>query len=136
MSVSIPHAPSRTRPVVSFCLSPITPVGELPLEIITMKAKGCSVSLGRNKPGFTLPSNIGELGADITKLDLIGCSLRGACRTRPVVSLVILSELFLLTDSHVHYGRATSDAIWPPHTAAGAQLVNCRLQTAQHSARH
>ena len=42
-----------------------------------MKAKGCEVYLDRNKPGFTLPSNIGELGDDITELDLRECSLRG-----------------------------------------------------------
>ena len=41
-----------------------------------MKAKGCDVNLYGNEPGFTLPSNIGELG-DTTKLDLSGCSLRG-----------------------------------------------------------
>ena len=43
-----------------------------------MKAKGCNVSLSGNEPGFTLPSNIGELGDDITELNLSECSLRGA----------------------------------------------------------
>ena len=42
-----------------------------------MKAKGCSVHLSGNEPGFTLPSNIEELGDDIVKLDLSQCSLRG-----------------------------------------------------------
>ena len=42
-----------------------------------MKAKGCDVDLSRNT-GFTLPANIGELGDDITELDLSGCSLTGA----------------------------------------------------------
>ena len=55
--------------------------GELPLEIIRMKAKGVEVSLSRNA-GFTLPSNIGELGGDITKLDLSNCSLTGPRSTR------------------------------------------------------
>ena len=50
--------------------------GELPLELIRMKAKGCRVILSGNK-GFTLPSNIGELGDDITQLDLSNCSLEG-----------------------------------------------------------
>ena len=49
----------------------------LPLEIIRMKAKGCDVSLGGNRPGFTLPGNIGELGDDIVELNLSLCSLRG-----------------------------------------------------------
>ena len=49
--------------------------GELPLEIIRMKAKGCSVLLDRK--GFMLPSNIGELGDDIVELDLRECPLRG-----------------------------------------------------------
>ncbi len=52
--------------------------GELPLELIRMKAKGCEVKLNNNEPGFTLPSNIGELGDDITELDLRNCSLHGA----------------------------------------------------------
>ena len=43
-----------------------------------MKAKGCAVELNYNK-GFTLPSNIGELGDDITQLDLSQCSLQGLC---------------------------------------------------------
>ena len=47
-----------------------------------MKAKGCRVNLSHNEPGFTLPSNIGELGDDITTLDLSDCSLQGAsCST-------------------------------------------------------
>ena len=41
-----------------------------------MKAKGCDIQLGGNT-GFTLPSTIGELGGDITKLDLSQCSLQG-----------------------------------------------------------
>ena len=44
-----------------------------------MKAKGCNVNLYNNNPGFTLPSNIGELGDDITQLDLGSCSLHGMC---------------------------------------------------------
>ena len=53
--------------------------GELPLSVIRMKAnKGCDVILSFNDPGFTLPSNIGELGDDITTLSLSSCSLRGA----------------------------------------------------------
>ena len=56
----------------------------LPLEIIRMKAKGCDVDLSGNKPGFTLPSNIGELGDDIVELDLSQCSLQGiTCCTSP-----------------------------------------------------
>ena len=47
-----------------------------------MKAKGFMVALYGNEPGFTLPSNIGELGDDIAELDLRGCSLQGAsCST-------------------------------------------------------
>ena len=48
-------------------------IGKLPLEIIRMKAKGVDVGLYKNA-GFTLPSNIGELGDDTTKLDLSSCS--------------------------------------------------------------
>ena len=35
------------------------------------------VVLYGNTPGFTLPTNIGELGDDITELDLSDCSLTG-----------------------------------------------------------
>ena len=42
-----------------------------------MMAKGCNVNLNSNQPGFTLPSNIGELGDDSVWLDLRSCSLRG-----------------------------------------------------------
>ena len=55
--------------------------GELPLEIIRMKTKGVQVYLSGNA-GFKLPSNIGELGGDITKLDLSDCSLTGPRSTR------------------------------------------------------
>ena len=54
--------------------------GELSLELIRMKAKGCEVNLDGNQ-GFTLPSNMGELGDDIVELDLSGCSLQGSCMT-------------------------------------------------------
>ena len=51
-----------------------------------MKAKGCEVYLSGNNPGFTLPSNIGELGDDIVNLDLSGCSLQGiTCRVAPTL---------------------------------------------------
>ena len=57
--------------------------GELPLEIIRMKAKGIIPKLGlRGNKGFTLPLNIGELGDDITKLDLSYCSLTGPLSIR------------------------------------------------------
>ena len=57
-----------------------TYTGELPLEVIRMKANGVFVGLGGNM-GFTLPSNIGELGYNITKLDLSSCSLTGRLST-------------------------------------------------------
>ena len=41
-----------------------------------MKARGCNMSLSHNT-GFTLPDNIGELGDDITQLDLSNRSLKG-----------------------------------------------------------
>ena len=72
-------------------LTQLTPglQGELPLEVIKLRVKlgyeededgdiDWKVKLSGNKPGFTLPSNIGELGDDITSLDLSECSLHGA----------------------------------------------------------
>ena len=67
--------------------------GELPLEIIRMKAKGVQVSLSRNA-GFTLPSNIGELGGDITKLDLSNCSLTGPLSIRTERLRILLTFTF------------------------------------------
>ena len=49
--------------------------GALPLKLIQMKAAGCKVDLSGNESGFTLPSNIGDLG-DIRNLDLSNCCLR------------------------------------------------------------
>ena len=46
-----------------------------------MKAKGVTVKLAGNT-GFTLPSNIGELGDDITELNLSVCSLTGPLSIR------------------------------------------------------
>ena len=46
---------------------------------IARGAKGCGFLLGRNEPGFTLPSNIDELGDDIAELNLSSCSLHGTC---------------------------------------------------------
>ena len=65
------------------------PTGELPFEIIRMQTKGiiphankygkgCGL-LGNN--GFTLPSSVGELGDDITELNLAYCSLTGPLST-------------------------------------------------------
>jgi hypothetical protein len=51
------------------------PTGELPLSVIKMKTQGVKVQLDGNT-GFTLPSNIGDLG-DTTKLNLYNCSLIG-----------------------------------------------------------
>ena len=48
-----------------------------------MKAKGIIPEYGLyNNKGFTLPSNIGLLGDDITELDLCNCSLTGRLSTR------------------------------------------------------
>jgi hypothetical protein len=49
--------------------------GELPLSVIKMKTQGVEIDLSDNT-GFTLPTNIGDLG-DITELDLSSCSLAG-----------------------------------------------------------
>ena len=71
------RVPSYRHPTPN--LKQIACTGELPLSVIRMKAKGCDVKLNDNDPGFTLPSNIGELGDDIIELDLRFCSLQGVC---------------------------------------------------------
>jgi hypothetical protein len=42
-----------------------------------MTAKGVAFALAYNKPGFTLRTSIGELGDDITELDLSNGLLTG-----------------------------------------------------------
>ena len=83
--------------IVTWCAC----AGEIPLEIIRMKAKGiipgglyCGL---RGNKGFTLPSNIGELGDDITELDLSNCSLTGplSIRAERVISATETGAVFL-----------------------------------------
>ena len=76
-----------------------------------MKANGIDVALNGNK-GFTLPSNIGELGDDITKLDLFNCSVTGLLSTRVLSSLPSRLQLAML--SSLRFVRAPhSDGIPP-----------------------
>ena len=74
-----------------------------------MKAKGCDVKLYGNKPGFTLPSNIAELGDDIVKLNLSQCSLQGiTCRVAPTQrdgSESEISHTFLVPAMCRHHSR-------------------------------
>ena len=66
--------------------------GELPLEIFRMKAKGIIPKLGLcANGGFTLPLNIGELGDDISELNLSNCSLTGPLSTRTERLRVLLT---------------------------------------------
>ena len=39
--------------------------------------EGYDIDLSGNEPGFTLPTNIGELSDDVRNLDLSWCSLHG-----------------------------------------------------------
>ena len=45
----------------------------------------------RHNSGFTLPANIGQLGDDITVLDLSYCSLRGPLSTRTELLRILLT---------------------------------------------
>ena len=45
-----PHVPSRTRPVVSFCLSPSALAGELPLELLAFGRSWTRLSLTLELP--------------------------------------------------------------------------------------
>ena len=57
-----------------------------------MKAMGVTVKLAGNT-GFTLPSNIDELGDDITQLDLSNCSLTGPLSIR-TERLLIFADFY------------------------------------------
>ena len=81
LTIPVHHAPTRA--------------GELPLAIVRMKAKGVHVRLFGNAPGFTLPTNIGELGDDITKLDLSSCSLKGTIVCHIIHAFVRFADTFL-----------------------------------------
>ena len=73
--------------------------GELPLEIIRMVATGIIPNRGLSgNKGFTLPANIGELGDDITELNLSYCSLKGARMTLLLhpIFLVLIIAIFAL----------------------------------------
>jgi hypothetical protein len=48
--------------------------GAIPVHLLRMKAQGKIVVLPN---GLTLPDNIGDLGEDITKLELSGIGLIG-----------------------------------------------------------
>ena len=79
-----------------------------------MKAKGCNVDLSKNKSGFTLPSNIGELGDDIVNLDLSQCSLQGiTCRVAPPLRDGTESEI-----SHTFPRSRGVQARFPSRSAA------------------
>jgi hypothetical protein len=67
--------------------------GELPLSVIEMKSRGVAISLSWNNPGFSLPSNMGELRG-LTQLDLSYCSLTGEISQE--ISLLVSLEKLLL----------------------------------------
>ena len=53
--------------------------GPIPVELLRWKfVEGRTIELERNA-GLELPSNIGELGDSVTKIDLSGHGLRGVC---------------------------------------------------------
>ena len=66
--------------------------GELPVPVIRLIANihsnGGTKSVtfpgltNKSTMGFTLPENVGDLGPDITALDLSACNLAGATQTR------------------------------------------------------
>ena len=53
--------------------------GPIPVELLRWKfVEGRKIEL-KNNAGLELPSNIGELGDSVTKIDLSGHGLRGVC---------------------------------------------------------
>ena len=53
--------------------------GPIPVELLRWKfVEGRKIDLQHNA-GLELPSNIGELGDSVTKIDLSGHGLRGVC---------------------------------------------------------
>ena len=53
--------------------------GPIPVELLRWKfVEGRTIELTDNA-GLELPSNIGELGDSVTKIDLSGHGLRGVC---------------------------------------------------------
>ena len=64
---------SHTFPVPAVCTGPI------PVELLRWKfVEGRKIEL-KNNAGLELPSNIGELGESVTKIDLTWHGLRGVC---------------------------------------------------------
>ena len=91
-SVPVLSAPTDLFNIVLRCAR----TGELPLEIIRMKAHGIipggEFSGLRGNKGFTLPSNSGELGDYITTPDLSFCSLTGPLSIRSTTSRSLLTR--------------------------------------------
>ena len=64
---------SHTFPVPAVCTGPI------PVELLSWKfVEGRTIEL-KDNAGLELPSNIGELGDSVTKIDLREHNLRGVC---------------------------------------------------------
>ena len=56
--------------------------GPIPVELLRWKfVEGRKIEL-RGNAGLELPSNIGELGDSVTKIDLSGHDLRGVCHAQ------------------------------------------------------
>jgi len=86
--------------------------GELPLEVIRMKANGVKIQVHAIAPGFTLPTNIGELGDDITTLDLSNCSLTGTIVCPKKMKMKDTCVVRLLTFSFFWQENCPSSANW------------------------
>ena len=80
------------------CVSGVS--GEIPVALLRWKfVKNRTVELKGNA-GLMLPSNIGELGDSVTKIDLSEHNLRG--------ELGIRSERLRVLLTVVHFGRETA----------------------------
>ena len=66
----------------------------MPLPVVRLFSnKMCRIDLQDAGPGFTLPANIGDLGPEITQLNLSQCNLTGADILRCDLSPCVVSPV-------------------------------------------
>ena len=97
-----------------------------------MKSKGVAVDLSRNTPGFTLPTNIGELGDDSTTLNLFELSLADMqsatqCHQRGIAAADMFSADYSAKGLHdAGYSlQECLDAGYAAQDLAGTELEPC-----------
>ena len=85
--------------------------GPIPVELLRWKfVEGRKIELKYNA-GLELPSNIGELGDSVTKIDLSGHRLRGVCYAQHPRNATEPNRRFLTRSPFPRYAGAIPESI-------------------------